>query len=303
MFQTGVSVSVIIMLLRGTMRLRPRVERVMRSRDWQSWSSVVTSARCQSSDSVVSDQYPGWRTLETRNISEFDIRAVHLEHLKTRARYLHMACQDDNKAFSVNFRTTPRDSTGVAHILEHTTLCGSDKYPVRDPFMKMLNRSLSTFMNAMTGPDYTLYPFSTCNEQDYYNLMSVYLDSVFKPLLREQDFLQEGWRLEHDEIDDVETPLVIKGVVFNEMKGAYANSQSMFGQKLLNNLYPSHTYSNSSGGFPLDIPSLTYDNLKQFHSQHYHPSNCRMLSYGDLDLAKTLLFIDSEYLSHFSSIR
>ena len=247
-------------------------------------------------------QYPGWRVTETRTIAEFDISAVLLEHERTKARYLHMDCQDENKAFSVNFRTTPMDSTGVAHILEHTTLCGSSKYPVRDPFMKMLNRSLSTFMNAMTGPDYTLYPFSTCNTQDYYNLMSVYLDSVFRPLLREQDFLQEGWRLEHDEMDDTETPLVVKGVVFNEMKGAYANSQSLFGQQLLNNLYPSHTYSHSSGGFPLNIPQLTWDNLKLFHSTHYHPSNARILSYGNLDLARTLSLLDSEYLSKFDMI-
>lgn len=245
--------------------------------------------------------YPGWKILEERKISEFDIEAVLLEHLKTKAVYLHMGCEDENNAFSVNFRTTPGDSTGVAHILEHTTLCGSEKYPVRDPFMKMLNRSLSTFMNAMTGPDYTLYPFSTCNKQDYYNLMSVYLDSVFQPLLREEDFLQEGWRLEHDEIEDTSSPLVIKGVVFNEMKGAYANAQSLFGQQLLNNLYPSHTYSHSSGGYPLAIPDLTWEQLKQFHSSHYHPSNARFLSYGSLPLGPTLAKLDQEYLENFSA--
>jgi len=244
-------------------------------------------------------EFPGWSKLQERRIEEFDINATLLEHVKTKAKYLHMACEDSNNAFSVNFRTTPMDSTGVAHILEHTTLCGSQKFPVRDPFMKMLNRSLSTFMNAMTGPDYTLYPFSTCNEQDYYNLMSVYLDSVFKPLLREQDFLQEGWRLEHDDLADNTTPLVIKGVVYNEMKGAYANAQSLFGQQLLNNLYPSHTYSYSSGGFPLHIPNLTWENLKIFHAEHYHPSNARFLSYGNLPLENHLAKIDSEYLSKF----
>ena len=157
-------------------------------------------------------------------------------------------------------------------------------------------------MNAMTGPDYTLYPFSTCNRQDYYNLMSVYLDSVFHPLLREEDFLQEGWRLEQEELQDPDTPLVIKGVVFNEMKGAYANPQSMFGQTLLNNLYPSHTYSNSSGGFPLAIPSLTWEGLKNFHAAHYHPSNCRILSYGNFPLADHLAKIDAEYLDHFGAL-
>ena len=284
-------------LARGPVQLLSR----SRTREWKLWPKYFSSSQVNHSSSE-SDNYPGWRVMERRKVADFDISAVLLEHEQTRARYLHMGCQDSNKAFSVNLRTTPRDSTGVAHILEHTTLCGSHKFPVRDPFMKMLNRSLSTFMNAMTGPDYTLYPFSTCNEQDYYNLMSVYLDSVFKPLLREQDFLQEGWRLEHDEIDDVETPFVIKGVVFNEMKGAYANSQSLFGQKLLNNLYPSDTYSNSSGGFPLHIPQLTWEQLKQFHAEHYHPSNTRMLSYGDLDLAATLRFIHEHYLSKFSAI-
>ena len=152
----------------------------------------------------------GWRILEQRRISEFDIDAVLLEHLKTNARLLHLGCSDTNNVFNVSFRTTPMDSTGVAHILEHTTLCGSQKFPVRDPFFKMLNRSLSTFMNAMTGPDYTLYPFSTCNEQDYKNLMRVYLDSVFFPLLREIDFIQEGWRLEPEDMKDLDSPLVIK---------------------------------------------------------------------------------------------
>jgi len=241
----------------------------------------------------------GWNIVDKRTVSDFGIDATLLEHEKTKSQYLHMGCKDDNKAFSINLRTTPQDSTGVAHILEHTTLCGSHKYPVRDPFMKMLNRSLSTFMNAMTGPDYTLYPFSTCNEQDFYNLLSVYMDSVFKPLLREHDFLQEGWRIEHEETTDRESPLVVKGVVFNEMKGAYANAQSLFGQKLQNNLYPSNTYQYSSGGFPLHIPGLTWEALKTFHADHYHPSNARFLSYGDLDLEKLLKFINDEYLTKF----
>ncbi|XP_023336821.1 presequence protease, mitochondrial isoform X2 [Eurytemora carolleeae] len=209
-----------------------------------------------------------------------------------------MACADENNAFSINFRTTPMNSTGVAHILEHTTLCGSKTFPVRDPFMKMLNRSLSTFMNAMTGPDYTLYPFSTCNHQDYLNLMNVYLDSVFNPLLREQDFLQEGWRLENDELEDKTSPLIIKGVVFNEMKGAYSDSQQLFGQKLLNSMLPGHTYSYSSGGFPLNIPELSWEELKSFHASHYHPSNSRIFTYGDIPLETHLSTLDS-YLDKF----
>jgi len=235
-----------------------------------------------------SSPHPAWRLVEHTAVQELQLDCWLLEHRQLGTQHLHLGCPDQNNAFSINFRTPPGNSSGVAHILEHTVLCGSSRFPVRDPFMKMLNRSLSSFMNAMTGPDYTLYPFSTCNEADFYNLLSVYLDSVLRPLLREEDFLQEGWRLEHEELSDTSTPLVIKGVVFNEMKGAYANSQSLFGQKLLNNLYPSGTYGHSSGGFPLSIPSLSWEQLKKFHAQHYHPSNARTLSYGSLPLADLL---------------
>jgi Zn-dependent M16 (insulinase) family peptidase len=266
----------------------------------RAWLSSASSGRSQAVGYQQLEQpFPGWRVLEERRVAEFEMDATLLVHERTKAKYLHMACDDSNNAFSVNFRTTPQDSTGVAHILEHTALCGSARFPVRDPFMKMLNRSLSTFMNAMTGPDYTLYPFSTCNQQDYYNLMSVYLDSAFRPLLRELDFLQEGWRLEPEEQGDPHSPLIVKGVVFNEMKGAYANPQSMFGQQLMNGLCPSHTYSHSSGGFPLAIPGLSWAGLKEFHAAHYHPSNCRFFSYGDFPLSETLAKIDTEYLAQF----
>eukprot|EP00088_Acartia_fossae_P057236 TRINITY_DN6675_c0_g1_i1.p1 TRINITY_DN6675_c0_g1~~TRINITY_DN6675_c0_g1_i1.p1 ORF type:complete len:1010 (+),score=221.54 TRINITY_DN6675_c0_g1_i1:31-3060(+) len=271
----------------------------------QRHQSSILPSKLQStaaSQAQLSDKYSAsWSLLEQSRISEFDIDAILLEHNVTKAKYLHLACADSNNAFSINFRTTPMNSTGVAHILEHTTLCGSQKFPVRDPFMKMLNRSLSTFMNAMTGPDYTLYPFSTCNSQDFKNLMTVYLDSVFCPLLREQDFLQEGWRLENEDIADESSQLVIKGVVFNEMKGAYSNAQSLFGQHLLNNLLPDHTYSYSSGGFPMHIPSLSYEELKAFHAKHYHPSNSRIFTYGDIPLETHLETIDS-YLNRFEHL-
>lgn len=152
-------------------------------------------------------------------------------------------------------QTTPMDSTGISHILEHTTLCGSKLYPVRDPFFKMLNRSLSTFMNAMTGPDYTLYPFSTANEKDYYNLMSVYLDAVFRPNLKQQDFRQEGWRLEPEDLSKPDSAApIIKGVVFNEMKGVFADPQQLFARHLLSAVLPGHTYGHCSGGLPEKIP-------------------------------------------------
>ncbi|XP_041378980.1 LOW QUALITY PROTEIN: presequence protease, mitochondrial-like [Gigantopelta aegis] len=177
---------------------------------------------------------------------------------------------------SRNSSTTPMDSTGVSHILEHTTLCGSKNYPVRDPFFKMLSRSLSTFMNAFTANDWTLYPFSTQNSKDYRNLLSVYLDCIFHPNLREMDFHQEGWRLEHESPNDKNSPLVFKGVVFNEMKGVFGNPENLFMMELQRKLLPSHTYSHVSGGAPLKILDLTWEALKEFHSKHYHPSNSRI---------------------------
>lgn len=194
------------------------------------------------------------------------------------------------------------DSTGVPHILEHTVLCGSQKYPCRDPFFKMLNRSLSTFMNAFTASDYTMYPFSTQNGKDFQNLLSVYLDAVFFPCLREQDFWQEGWRLENETPTDLNSPLVFKGVVFNEMKGAFSDNERVYAQHLQNKLYPDHTYSVVSGGEPLAIPDLTWEQLKRFHATHYHPSNARFFTYGDLPLEQHLEQIEAEALTKFQRI-
>ncbi|KAA0186745.1 hypothetical protein HAZT_HAZT009762 [Hyalella azteca] len=244
----------------------------------------------------------GFRVLEVREIDELQLTAVRLQHINTEADYLHIVKDDPNNAFCIGFRTTPLDSTGVPHILEHTVLCGSHKYPVRDPFFKMLNRSLSTFMNAMTGSDNTIYPFSTQNPTDFKNLLSVYLDAVFKPNLTELDFSQEGWRLEHADPKDRNSPIEFKGVVFNEMKGVFADSQNIFMQKLQNGLLPSHTYGVVSGGYPLDIPNLSWGQLKEFHKYHYHPSNCRIFTYGDMDLEDHLAFINENYLKHFSKI-
>ncbi|XP_012520350.1 PREDICTED: presequence protease, mitochondrial, partial [Propithecus coquereli] len=230
------------------------------------------------------------------------LTAVKLSHDNTGARYLHLAREDTNNLFSVQFRTTPMDSTGVPHILEHTVLCGSQKYPCRDPFFKMLNRSLSTFMNAFTASDYTLYPFSTQNPRDFQNLLSVYLDAVFFPRLRELDFWQEGWRLEHENPSDPQTPLIFKGVVFNEMKGAFTDNERIFSQHLQNRLLPDHTYSVVSGGDPLCIPELTWEQLKQFHATHYHPSNARFFTYGNFPLEQHLKQIHEEALNKFQKI-
>nr|XP_056713996.1 presequence protease, mitochondrial [Euleptes europaea] len=195
------------------------------------------------------------------------------------------------------------DSTGVPHILEHTVLCGSQKYPVRDPFFKMLNRSLSTFMNAFTASDYTLYPFSTQNPKDFQNLLSVYLDAAFFPCLRHLDFWQEGWRLEHENPRDPQTPLTFRGVVFNEMKGAFTDNERVFSQHLQNNILPDHTYAVVSGGDPLKIPDLSWEQLKQFHALHYHPSNARFFTYGNFPLEQHLKQIHDEALSKFQKIK
>ncbi|XP_034654280.1 presequence protease, mitochondrial-like isoform X2 [Drosophila subobscura] len=227
--------------------------------------------------------YHGFQCERVERIPDFDLTSYTLRHEGTGTELWHIDRNDANNVFSINFRTTPYDSTGLPHILEHLALCGSKNYPVRDPFFKMLNRSVATFMNAMTGPDYTLYPFSTMNEVDYRNLQRIYLDAVFNPNLAHLDFLQEGWRLEHKDLHNRKSELVIKGVVYNEMKGAFSENSLVFGQNLLNNILPDHTYGHVYGGNPLEIPKLTHEDLIEFHRKYYHP--------------KTLALIDKEYLS------
>lgn len=241
----------------------------------------------------------GFLCSEVEPIKEYNMTAYFLVHEKTKTEYLHLDRDDSNNVFSVGFRTTPQDSMGTPHILEHTVLCGSEKYPVRDPFFKMLNRSLATFMNALTGPDYTFYPFSSQNELDYRNLQKVYLDAVFKPNLSRLDFLQEGWRLEHSNIEDVKSALMLKGVVYNEMKGAFSETSSLFGQKFINTILPTGTYGYVSGGDPLHILNLSHDHLKKFHSTYYHPSNSRIYSYGNFPLDANLKFLNETYLNKY----
>ncbi|XP_036940263.1 presequence protease, mitochondrial [Acanthopagrus latus] len=266
------------------------------------WKLKSTSARERAAQYQPGQKIHGFTVREVAVVPDLFLTAVKLTHDKTGAQYLHTARDDSNNLFSVQFRTTPMDSTGVPHILEHTVLCGSEKYPCRDPFFKMLTRSLSTFMNAFTASDYTMYPFSTQNGKDFQNLLSVYLDAVFFPCLREQDFRQEGWRLENENPTDPNTPLVFKGVVFNEMKGAFSDNERVYAQHLQNKLYPDHTYSVVSGGEPLAIPDLTWEQLRQFHATHYHPSNARFFTYGDLPLEQHLQQIEEEALSKFDRI-
>jgi len=241
----------------------------------------------------------GYLIKKVTQLETIDSVMIQLEHIKTKARHIHIYNKDKENTFGVFFRTVPKDSTGVAHILEHTVLCGSKKFNVRDPFFSMIKRSLSTFMNAFTASDWTMYPFSTQNPKDYYNLMNVYLDAAFFPRIDELSFKQEGHRLEIIEKKDKDIELEYKGVVYNEMKGAMSSPGQVLGRSLLSGLYPDTTYNNNSGGEPSKIPSLTWKNLKDFHARYYHPSNSYFYTYGNLPLEKTLSFICDKALDQF----
>ncbi|RLN55183.1 hypothetical protein BBJ29_006932 [Phytophthora kernoviae] len=247
----------------------------------------------------VGETYHNFTIERVTTVPEYGVDALELKHEPTQAKYLHLDAKDPNNVFSVMFRTPPSNSTGVAHILEHTVLCGSKRFPVRDPFFNMIKRSLNTYMNALTGADHTMYPFSTTNAKDWRNLMSVYLDAVFFPNLTKLDFLQEGHRLEINEDKDGQGELIYKGVVLNEMKGVLSDSNNIFGTKLQRELMRGTIYEHVSGGDPKDIPSLTYEDLRAFHSKKYHPSNCCFYSYGDLPLTDHLAYLDQEVLNKF----
>ena len=245
------------------------------------------------------DRIYGYAVKHVENLKELDSVLIQLEHEATGAKHIHIKNKDKENTFAVLFRTVPEDSTGVAHILEHTVLCGSRKFNVKDPFFSMLKRGLSTFMNAFTSSDWTMYPFSTQNLKDYYNLADVYLDAAFFPKLDELRFKQEGHRLELVKTETSEE-LVYKGVVYNEMKGAMSSPSEIMGRSLLKALYPATTYSNNSGGEPSEIPKLSYEGLKAFHSKFYHPSNAFFYTYGSFNLEDHLKFIDKKVLSEFN---
>ncbi len=236
-------------------------------------------------------------------LENIDAVMIQLEHLKTKAKHIHISTGDKENTFGVIFRTVPKDSSGVAHILEHTVLCGSKNFNVRDPFFSMIKRSLSTFMNAFTSSDWTMYPFSTQNKKDYFNLMNVYLDAAFFPKLDELSFKQEGHRVEIVETGNKKTELEYKGVVYNEMKGAMSSPSQVLGRSLLSALYPDTTYRNNSGGEPCEIPALKHQDLKEFHAKYYHPSNSYFYTYGNLPLKETLSFICEKVLNDFDEIK
>ena len=243
----------------------------------------------------------GFRLLKQQTVPEIDAKAYAFVHEKSGARLFFLENDDDNKVFSISFRTTPADDTGVAHIVEHSVLCGSRKYPLKEPFVELVKGSLNTFLNAMTFPDKTMYPVASRNDKDFQNLMDVYLDAVFYPSMKEtpEIFQQEGW---HYEIDNAEEPLRYSGVVYNEMKGALSSPDDVLENKVMLSLYPATTYGFESGGDPDAIPTLTYEDFCAFHSRYYHPSNSYIYLYGAIDIEEKLAYLDREYLAAFDRI-
>lgn len=240
----------------------------------------------------------GYTLLNTEYIKEIDSNVHLYEHDCTKAKILYMQSEDPHKTFGIAFRTPPHDSTGAAHIIEHSVLCGSRKFPLKDPFIELSKGSLNTYLNAMTYPDKTIYPISSQNDADFHNLMDVYLDAVFFPNIYKNDYIlmQEGWRYHLENEND---PLEYKGVVYNEMKGAFSSPEEVGFRKIKEALFPDTTYHNESGGAPEAIVDLTYEDFLAFHKKYYHPSNSYIGLYGDMNIEEVLTFIDEEYLSHF----
>lgn len=243
----------------------------------------------------------GFRVIRKHSLPETDSTAWLFTHEKTGARVFFLQNDDDNKVFSISFRTPPADDTGVAHIVEHSTLCGSRKYPLKEPFVELVKGSLNTFLNAMTYPDKTMYPVASRNDKDFQNLMDVYLDAVFYPNMRKnpQVLMQEGW---HYEIERPEEPLRYSGVVYNEMKGALSAPDDILDSRIMASLYPDTAYGFESGGDPEAIPQLTQEKFLDFHSKYYHPSNSYVYLYGDMDMEEKLAYLDEAYFCHFDRL-
>lgn len=248
------------------------------------------------------NELKSYEIIEEREITDLKSMSYLLRHKKTGARIAVLSNDDENKVFYIGFRTPPTDSTGVAHIVEHTVLCGSKDFPAKDPFIELAKGSLNTFLNAMTYPDKTVYPIASCNDQDFQNLMNVYLDAVFYPNIYKEEkiFKQEGW---HYELNNPEDELTLNGVVYSEMKGAFSSPDGVFEREIMNSLYPDVTYGVESGGDPDVIPSLTYGNFLDFHKRYYHPSNSYIYLYGNMDVAEKLAWIDEKYLSSFDELK
>ena len=244
------------------------------------------------------EELQAYELIEKRSIAELASTGYYLKHKKTGARVCLLSNEDKNKVFYIGFRTPAPDDTGVPHIMEHSVLCGSREFPVKDPFVELAKGSLNTFLNAMTYPDKTVYPVASCNDKDFQNLIHVYMDAVFYPNIYEKEeiFRQEGW---HYEMDSEDGELTLNGVVYNEMKGAFSSPESVLERVILSSLYPDTTYANESGGDPEAIPELSYSEFLDFHSRYYHPSNSYIFLYGDCDMAEKLGWLDENYLSKY----
>ena len=247
------------------------------------------------------DRISAYEIIREENLSDIRSAGYLLRHKKTGARVMLIENDDENKVFNIAFRTPPKNSTGVAHILEHSVLCGSREFPLKDPFVELVKGSLNTFLNAMTYPDKTCYPVASCNDQDFQNLMHVYLDAVFYPNIykKEEIFRQEGWSYQ---LEDTEGPLKYNGVVYNEMKGAFSSPDEVLEREIMNSLFPDTPYGCESGGDPNHIPELSYEEFLEFHKTYYHPSNSYIYLYGNMDMAEKLEFIDEHYLSAFDKL-
>ena len=244
------------------------------------------------------EKLDAYRVVEHKTIEEMQSEGIVLEHKKTKARLFLVSNDDENKVFCIGFRTPPDNDCGLPHILEHSVLCGSDKFPLKDPFVELVKGSLNTFLNAMTYPDKTVYPVASCNDKDFQNLMDVYMDAVLHPNIYKEEkiFRQEGW---HYELESKDAPLIYNGVVYNEMKGAYSSPESLLDSVTQKTLFPDTCYGKDSGGDPVHIPELSYEKFLDFHRTYYHPSNSYIYLYGDMDMAEKLAWLDEEYLSHY----
>src|ERR1700722_3813918 len=250
----------------------------------------------------VGEKYGNFVVTRLKEIPEIQSSLIELEHVPTAAQIMQIAQEDEENLFNLSFRPHPDKANGVDHILDNTVLCGSSKFPVHDPFFSMSRRSLNTFMNALTGPDFTCYPASSQVPKDFYNLLEVYLDAVFHPTLSKLSFLQEGHRLEFLKPDDPNTPLIFKGIVFKEMKGALATPDARLGEAMMHTLFPDLTYGVNSGGDPQEIISLTYEELKAFHAKFYHPSRCLFYFYGNLPIEGHLDFLEKHAFKNVEKV-
>ncbi|WCG37844.1 insulinase family protein [Aerococcus urinaeequi] len=244
------------------------------------------------------DQMHGFTLVNSQFIQDANAQVHTFAHEQSGGQVIWVENDDQNRSFGIGFKTPPKDSTGVAHIVEHSVLSGSRKYPAKDPFMTMLKTSMNTFLNAMTFSDMTIYPVSSMNEEDFHNLTDVYLDAVFFPKMTSEEniFRQEGW---HKELFDKDEPIIYNGVVYNEMRGAYSDAERIIMQDVTANMHPGSTYAHESGGYPYEIPDLTFDNFKQFHADHYRPDNALAYVYGDIDIDRTLGQINGDFFSEF----